>query len=621
MWHRIVLAWLHLGLVIVFVAGMAGCATSRHAVKEEPQSEQMTSAEESAQQEENANQAEDTSGKQTDEAAEEEITEEEPNQQEAQEQQQEEEKKVEEVKKIDRFEFPIKPDVQDMFKEALEFAEKDPQRGADEFLVLVRQNPDLYQAYNNLGVLEWRMGNTSKALDYFHRAIGIEPLYFPAIRNIVRVLLYNKRFDPAVAFLDGLIDRHPESIRLKLIRAEVRSLRNEPGDVQDAIDVALQIAKKDERNFEARYVLALAYFQLGKYELADMVLDTALTLHTEYPEAIFLRGLIYYRQKKIDNARAQFEKLITVDDSYPNVRNVLGVFLLGEEKFQQALEYFDRAIMLDPRMAFAYLNKGTALRALGKYDEALEFYKKALEIDPGLDAAVLNIGVWHMEKIFEGYDVKQTPSEISGSINTLEELDKIEKKIEETKTYLTDFLQRTRAIKDKEKENRSYARALLKELKQIAQYIDTARKRIKDRMAEEEEMRRQQEEERRQQEEEMRQQQEQQQQEQMEQEQQAPAPQEEGMPQEQNLEEQAAPAADEQGGAENVETAPQNADATQQAGEDAQQAQDATAPPEGEDQKKNEAGNADTTGAGDDTATDEGAEGEIQQEDTPDAGQ
>jgi len=407
---------------------------------------------------------------------------------------------ADEAAQKENYYFPVGDSLQPKFSAALKEAAEDPAKGEAAFRKLLADNPKLYQAMNDLGVALWRKGDKNGAIEQFNQALDVEPLYYPAIRNLMAVYIQETGYDKTIAFLEGLSVRRPNSVRIKLMVAEVYALRNKGDDADKAKEIALEIAKKDERNYEARYVLALAYYQNGKFELADMVLDTALTQHADYPEAIFLRALIFFSQKRVDAAKGQLSKLLEISDGYPTVRNIMGVFLLSEENYKEALEYFNKAIALNPDFADAYLNKGTALRAMGNYDEALAAYKKALSLNPAYYGAALNIAVLSMERIFDAADIKQTTLEIIGALKTVEEVEKTEEKVSATIKLFDEFFSKVEGAKGNEAaEFKKYAESCVKELKDMLNYCGTAKKRIKDRIENEklqaEELKKQQEEE------------------------------------------------------------------------------------------------------------------------------
>ena len=55
----------------------------------------------------------------------------------------------------------------------------------------IKINPDFFEAYNNLGMTKLKQGDKVRAVNYFHRALQINPGYHVARKNLEKVLLDN----------------------------------------------------------------------------------------------------------------------------------------------------------------------------------------------------------------------------------------------------------------------------------------------------------------------------------------------------------------------------------------------------------------------------------------------
>ena len=150
--------------------------------------------------------------------------------------------------------------------------------------------PDtLANAWNNLGLLAARAGQTDEAIEYFKKALDRNPALFVALQNLGSAYRQQRRWD----------------------------------DARNALEKALAINGADA---EANYSLGMVFAQTGNTERASEYLHKALELRPAYPEALNNLGILYLRTQRPQEAVASFEECIRTspdfDQSYLNLAQV-----------------------------------------------------------------------------------------------------------------------------------------------------------------------------------------------------------------------------------------------------------------------------------------------------------
>ena len=175
------------------------------------------------------------------------------------------------------------------------------------------------------------------------------------------------------------------------------------GKLSRAIEELDKVLDQDNKNVQARYLLALIYSTQKEFDQAAEQYEAILTSfsHAE-PENIEIYGYLaqlYYSQKQYNKAIEQFEVILSF---YPNDTNVL--FLLGSlyleiENREKAIELFNKAIRIDPRhdtslnsLGYVYAENGS------KLDEAQRLIERALEVDPENGAYLDSLGWVYYKK-------------------------------------------------------------------------------------------------------------------------------------------------------------------------------------------------------------------------------
>jgi len=147
----------------------------------------------------------------------------------------------------------------------------------------------LANAWNNLGLLATREGNTAEAIPYFQEALRLSPDHLVALQNLGNAYRQQKDWNEA----------------------------------RKALERALRVSPEDP---EANYSLGMVFAQTDDGERAYEYLQKALQFRPGYPEALNNLGVLYLRTRRRDKAVASFEECIRVapafDQSYMNLARV-----------------------------------------------------------------------------------------------------------------------------------------------------------------------------------------------------------------------------------------------------------------------------------------------------------
>jgi len=137
----------------------------------------------------------------------------------------------------------------------------------------------LPNSWNNLGILAAREGNYDLAIEYFERALKIDPEHSIALQNLGSAYREKKDWPQAKSALD-------------------RALALNPDDP------------------EANYSLGMVYAQQNDGEHAQEYLLKAIALRPAYPEALNNLGILYVRTRRPVEAIESFAQSIRVAPAY-----------------------------------------------------------------------------------------------------------------------------------------------------------------------------------------------------------------------------------------------------------------------------------------------------------------
>jgi tetratricopeptide (TPR) repeat protein len=147
----------------------------------------------------------------------------------------------------------------------------------------------LPNAWNNLGLLATREGQTDQAIEFFRKALQLSPDHLVALENLGNAYRQQKRWDEALKTLQKATIVSPE----------------DP---------------------EANYALGMVFAQTDDNDHAYEYLQRALRFRPGYPEALNNLGVLYLRTRRHDEAVASFQECIKVapafDQAYLNLAKV-----------------------------------------------------------------------------------------------------------------------------------------------------------------------------------------------------------------------------------------------------------------------------------------------------------
>jgi len=170
------------------------------------------------------------------------------------------------------------------------------------------------------------------------------------------------------------------------------------GNLRAGLEKLLEAAKLDPTNSAIHQELALAYRDLGEFQLSLNHFKKALELRTEFPQAWNNMGTVYLLLGQWDLAINCFQMAVG-DILYRTphfAHNNLGLAYIKKEQYQNAIASFHKALKSAPAYSPARTNLGLALERMNRREEAMDAYKNAISMDPEYPAAHFHLGRLYM---------------------------------------------------------------------------------------------------------------------------------------------------------------------------------------------------------------------------------
>ncbi len=189
------------------------------------------------------------------------------------------------------------------------------------------------------------------AIDYFQRALEIDPGYAPAYAGLA---------DSYICLSDwGYMPAKEVVPRGKAA-------------AQKAVEIDSSLA-------EAHTSIANAYYEYDwDWAACTKEFQRAIELNPNYATAHQWYGEFLTRMRRYDEGIAENEKAQELDPFSPQISACVALRFVDARRYDEAISRVQQALPLFPEYPFAYLCLGDAYEAKGSYEEAITAWEKAM---------------------------------------------------------------------------------------------------------------------------------------------------------------------------------------------------------------------------------------------------
>jgi tetratricopeptide (TPR) repeat protein len=252
------------------------------------------------------------------------------------------------------------------------------------FQLAVQMDHQNWEAHYNLALALLTIREPARASIELHAAIAAKP-DSASSHFALGTLLYNeKKFTPAAAEFDTVLNIDPNFPGAVISRAQVFITQGNPTAAVVLLEKALAQPPAAEQLIPVTVALGLAYSQAGDSAKGAQALQQLVAAHPDSADAHAGLATVYAEAQpaNLEGAIAEFRQALRLDPGKDEARLALGRALISQQKFSDALgplrEYTER----EPRDFQGYYAAGLAYQGLRKSDSATEMLQKAARLAP-----------------------------------------------------------------------------------------------------------------------------------------------------------------------------------------------------------------------------------------------
>jgi len=243
---------------------------------------------------------------------------------------------------------------------------------------------------SDMGLALAAKGEFDQAIEYYQRALEMQPEFAEARSNLGWALYQQGHHDRAIEVLRQAVARAPT---LASAHNNLGWALDGRGRHSEAVEAYREALRLNPDFAMAHNNLGMALVAMGQIEQAVEEYRQAIRLQPSFAEAHYNLGVSLAQLGRTDEAMVAYGRALSLNPSHPRARNNLGWLLHQKGRHAEAEVELRAAIKASPRFTRAMNNLGMVLTAEGKLDEAVAVYARLLQSEPGHVEGCNNLGI------------------------------------------------------------------------------------------------------------------------------------------------------------------------------------------------------------------------------------
>ena len=250
----------------------------------------------------------------------------------------------------------------------------------EKYREIVKLDPRLAPAYNNLGALYFKQGDFNDAVDVLEKGLKVNPNMISA-SALLGISLYRMgEYRKARPRLEAAVRANPADSNAEFTLVDDLT---KLGDFENAVVHLQRLSKRDPTNGRIWYLLGRVYMQLSEQALSK--------LNQVDPNSVWAHEIsaeVMESMKNYDGAILEYKKAVEMAPRQPGVHYKLGDVYWSLSQWDNAAEQFELEKEIDPQNCMVDWKLGDILlQKSAEPEKALTLVNEALTTCPNLTEA------------------------------------------------------------------------------------------------------------------------------------------------------------------------------------------------------------------------------------------
>ena len=253
------------------------------------------------------------------------------------------------------------------------------------------EREELWVKFYNEGVPFFNEKKYVKALDYFEKAVIVDPTNIEGYkeRGMCYLQLLNEAEDSEqkAELIEKAVDDYKHFISMDTeaedlaVRINLANIYFQNDRFDEAVPAYQAVLDLEPDNIIAISQLALIYQEQGDSEKAIEMYEKVLKIKSENPNLWFNLGVLYFQMEEFDKAKVSFDKVLEINpDDVETLMNLVSSLLKAKMQ-KEAIPYLERVVELEPENVMAWQFLFVAYTKAEQIDKANAAFKKYKELE------------------------------------------------------------------------------------------------------------------------------------------------------------------------------------------------------------------------------------------------
>lgn len=302
----------------------------------------------------------------------------------------------------------LKPDEPSVhFKIGRIFLQKEDYKNAlSAFKTSLSMNPNQVEALYEMARIYHLTHQLDAAHTELNNALKLKADHEESLKLKVRVLEQEKRFEPALAYLQKLVETSRSPLKY---REQIADFQIQLGQYPEAIaELEALIALDPTSRLQYWGKIGQAYFDQSQFakaieffkqvlqeqsETSD--LDYIHSVKSQMAAALCNEGVKRYEVGDSAGAIQRYKEALGYDANNADIHYNLGKALIRMQETGKAIQHFESALTINPNDSSCYYELALLQDEKGLIQEAMANYEKVLQLEPHNAQAYFGLGTLH----------------------------------------------------------------------------------------------------------------------------------------------------------------------------------------------------------------------------------
>jgi len=244
---------------------------------------------------------------------------------------------------------------------------------------LEKQQPDNPQVQNLKGAVYMIKGDIANARAAFEKAVAQQPTFFPAVTNLARLDLQDKKPEAAKQRFEKILEKDKNNIEAMGALGELAMVQQRPDEATTWFEKASNV---NPDAVGPAVKLGMHYLRIKQPEKAATLARKLQAANPTNAELLELMGQVQVATKDASGALDTYKKLVNVMPKSPRAQLRLAGAQLMMKDEAAAATALKRAVELQPDFIPARLVQVDMAMRGGRPDEALDIARQLQKLNP-----------------------------------------------------------------------------------------------------------------------------------------------------------------------------------------------------------------------------------------------